>query len=99
MELSELVQFHGRLLGMCDRTGILYKIDLSAGHAFPRWAIADGDGEDEYYYDEYGEEGYEEYELSDDEYDADSYDDYSDEYDAVDEEEPRRRSVRPPQNE
>ena len=59
----------------------------------------DGDGEDEYYYDEYGEEGYEEYELSDDEYDADSYDDYSDEYDAVDEEEPRRRSVRPPQNE
>lgn len=46
MELSELVQYNGRLLGMCDRTGILYKIDLSSGSAFPRWAIADGDGDE-----------------------------------------------------
>ena len=41
MELSELVQYRGRLLGMCDRTGILYKIDLTTGAAWPRWAIAD----------------------------------------------------------
>jgi len=46
MELSELVQYRGRLLGMCDRTGILYKIDLSTGAAWPRWAIADGDGDE-----------------------------------------------------
>uniref|UniRef100_A0A7S0J6S8 Apyrase n=1 Tax=Calcidiscus leptoporus TaxID=127549 RepID=A0A7S0J6S8_9EUKA len=35
-----------QLLGMCDRTGILYKIDLTTGAAFPRWAIADGDGDE-----------------------------------------------------
>jgi hypothetical protein len=46
MELSELVQYRGRLLGMCDRTGILYKIDISTGAAWPRWAIADGDGDE-----------------------------------------------------
>lgn len=46
MELSELVQYSGRLLAMCDRTGILYKIDLKRSAAIPRWVVADGDGND-----------------------------------------------------
>ncbi|CAK9062538.1 Soluble calcium-activated nucleotidase 1 (SCAN-1) (Apyrase homolog), partial [Durusdinium trenchii] len=51
MELSELVQFEGRLLAMCDYTGLIFKVDTAhppAGQqpqVFQRWAIADGNGE------------------------------------------------------
>ncbi|ELR20848.1 Ca2+dependent endoplasmic reticulum nucleoside diphosphatase isoform 3, putative [Acanthamoeba castellanii str. Neff] len=47
MELSELVRMShsGSLLGMCDSTGIVYEISpKKGGGAFPRHAIADGNG-------------------------------------------------------
>ena len=48
MELSELVQFNGLLLGFCDITGIAFKIvhdGAAKGNTYVRHAIADGDGD------------------------------------------------------
>lgn len=46
MELSELVRFNHLLLGLCDYTGLVYKIkvDEQGPHVFQRYAIADGNG-------------------------------------------------------
>jgi hypothetical protein len=41
MELSEIVKFNGKLLVMCDKTGIVYEV-LPSGKAVQRWAVADG---------------------------------------------------------
>jgi len=51
MELSELVTYEGRLLAMCDYTGLIFKLDTAyppegvQPKVFQRWAIADGNGE------------------------------------------------------
>eukprot|EP01104_Vermistella_antarctica_P006301 TRINITY_DN17013_c0_g1_i1.p1 TRINITY_DN17013_c0_g1~~TRINITY_DN17013_c0_g1_i1.p1 ORF type:complete len:369 (+),score=63.74 TRINITY_DN17013_c0_g1_i1:57-1163(+) len=44
MELSELVKFDNNYYGMCDYTGIVYRLAKGGGHAWPRWALADGNG-------------------------------------------------------
>lgn len=44
MELSELVQFRHLLLAFCDITGLVWKVRLSDGAVFQRYALADGDG-------------------------------------------------------
>eukprot|EP00053_Salpingoeca_punica_P002225 m.36765 g.36765 ORF g.36765 m.36765 type:complete len:416 (+) comp11460_c0_seq2:78-1325(+) len=44
MELSELVRFGHLLLGFCDYTGLVFKIDPVDGRVFQRMAVADGDG-------------------------------------------------------
>jgi soluble calcium-activated nucleotidase 1 len=46
MELSELVSYNHLLLGMCDYTGIVYKIKKEEGKVFQRHLIADGNGEE-----------------------------------------------------
>ena len=52
MELSELVSFNNLLLGMCDYTGLVFKIvppeNSPEGKAqvYQRYAIADGDGDE-----------------------------------------------------
>lgn len=44
MELSELVRWRGHLYGVCDYTGVVFKIDPSIPAAFPRYKLATGDG-------------------------------------------------------
>ncbi|KAL6064806.1 Soluble calcium-activated nucleotidase 1 [Balamuthia mandrillaris] len=44
MELSELAKFKGKLLAMCDYTGIVYQI--SDSRMFQRHALADGNGKE-----------------------------------------------------
>lgn len=46
MELSELVRFRHLLFGMCDYTGLVFKIRAKDGAVFQRNAIADGNGEE-----------------------------------------------------
>lgn len=46
MELSELVRFNGELFTVCDTSGIVYKLDLSKMQAYPRQALAEGDGDE-----------------------------------------------------
>lgn len=44
MELSELVRYNNLLLGFCDYTGMIYKINPQDNKIFLRYAIADGNG-------------------------------------------------------
>jgi soluble calcium-activated nucleotidase 1 len=44
MELSALLRYRHWLFGMCDYTGLIFKIVEQDGEVFQRWAIADGDG-------------------------------------------------------
>lgn len=44
MELSELVTYEDRLYTMDDRTGIVYEIDQARSSVYPRYILADGDG-------------------------------------------------------
>mmetsp|Transcript_88922 Transcript_88922/g.226285 ORF Transcript_88922/g.226285 Transcript_88922/m.226285 type:complete len:398 (-) Transcript_88922:63-1256(-) len=44
LELSELVRFGGRLLTVCDSTGLVFEVSLAKGKAFQRTALADGNG-------------------------------------------------------
>lgn len=46
MELSELVTYNHLLLGMCDYTGIVYKIQKEDGRVFQRHLINDGNGDE-----------------------------------------------------
>jgi soluble calcium-activated nucleotidase 1 len=46
MELSELVTYNHLLLGMCDYTGIVYKIEKQDGRIFQRHLITDGNGDE-----------------------------------------------------
>jgi hypothetical protein len=46
MEMSELVTYNHLLLGMCDYTGIVYKIDKEQGRVFQRHMITDGNGDE-----------------------------------------------------
>jgi soluble calcium-activated nucleotidase 1 len=45
MELSELLYFHGKLLALSDRTGVIYEV--LNGKLVPLWILADGDGNSE----------------------------------------------------
>lgn len=45
MELSELLYFHGKLLALSDRTGVIYQV--KEGKLVPLWILADGDGSSE----------------------------------------------------
>lgn len=45
MELSELVRYRHLLLGVCDITGLVFKITMD-GRVFQRYAVADGNGDE-----------------------------------------------------
>jgi len=45
MELSELVRYRHLLLGVCDITGLIFKITMD-GRVFQRYAVADGNGDE-----------------------------------------------------
>jgi len=47
LELSELVRFNGDMFAVCDTSGIVYKVDVSRKQAYPRQALAEGDGDNE----------------------------------------------------
>lgn len=44
MELSELIQFNGKMYAICDGSGIIFEVDLKSGRAYQRIALADGNG-------------------------------------------------------
>lgn len=45
MELSELLYFHGKLIALSDRTGVIYEIRQDK--LVPLWIVPDGDGHSE----------------------------------------------------
>eukprot|EP00930_Biecheleria_cincta_P015808 TRINITY_DN13059_c0_g1_i1.p1 TRINITY_DN13059_c0_g1~~TRINITY_DN13059_c0_g1_i1.p1 ORF type:complete len:362 (-),score=68.65 TRINITY_DN13059_c0_g1_i1:61-1146(-) len=44
MELSDLIRYDGKLLAMCDITGLVFEVDPETSTAFQRLALADGNG-------------------------------------------------------
>jgi len=45
MELSDVISFGGKLLAMCDITGLVFEIDRKRGQAFQRFVLTDGNGD------------------------------------------------------
>jgi len=45
MELSDIINFNGKLLAMCDITGVIFEVDKQKGQAYQKFVLADGNGE------------------------------------------------------